>query len=201
VLKLVRFPRSTNVERVALALAYKRLEVESVWVDPGDRSPVIELSGQKLVPVLIDGDRVVPDSTAILAHLEERFPEPPLYPSDPARRAEVGVFVDWFNRVWKAPPNRMEAAIDSGGAADPADGAWLQEQLDIFEALLHGRDHLFGVFGVADCAAWPFLRYAVHVDADDPWTFHHVLHDNMRLGARHPRLAEWIERVAERPMV
>ena len=199
-LKLVRFERSTNVERVALALAYKGLEVEPVWVDPGDRSPVREISGQDLVPVLIDGDRVVSDSTAILEHLEERFPEPALYPADPARRAEVRVFLDWFNRVWKAPPNRMTDAVESGAQPDPADGAWLQDALELFEALLQDRDHLFGEFGAADCAAWPFLRYAAHVDPDDPWTFHQLLHQHMRLDSRHPRLTAWIERVAERPM-
>jgi glutathione S-transferase len=203
VLKLVRFERSTNVERVALALAYKGLEVEPIEVTPDDRSPVRELSGQDLVPVLIDGELVLPDSTAILEHLEERFPEPPLYPADPARRAEVRIFIDWFNRVWKTPPNRMADAIDLG-MADPEalarDGASLQETLELFEALLDGRDHLFGDFGAADCAAWPFLRYAKSIDRDDPWTFHRVLHDHMQLDARHARLADWIDRVGARPM-
>jgi glutathione S-transferase len=204
VLKLVRFPRSTNVERVALALAHKGLEVESVWVDPDDRTPIRELSGQDLVPVLIDGELVISDSAAILEHLEARFPDPPLYPSDPARRAEVRLFIDWFNRVWKRPPNRMTEAIESG-AGDPEaiarDGAKLQARLDLFEDLLNGRDHLFGIFGAADCAAWPFLRYAVELDPEDPWTFHRVLHEHMHLGEHHPRLADWIERMAERPMV
>ena len=108
-LRLYRFPFSTNVERVALALAHKGIEVESVWVDPADRSEVVRISGQELVPVLVDGDRVVADSTAILEHLEERFPERPLYPADPARRAELRLFVDWFNRVWKRPPNLIVA--------------------------------------------------------------------------------------------
>jgi RNA polymerase-associated protein len=202
-LKLVRFPRSTNVERVALALAHKGIDVESVDVDPDDRSPVRELSGQDLVPVLIDGDLVLPDSTAILEHLEARFPEPPLYPADPARRAEVRIFIDWFNRVWKGPPNRMSDAIDAGAGEREAiarDGAWLQESLGLFEALLQDRDHLFGEFGAADCAAWPFLRYAAALDPDDPWTFHRVLHEHMRLDGRHPRLADWIDRMAARPM-
>jgi maleylpyruvate isomerase len=203
VLKLVRFERSTNVERVALALAYKGLEVESIDVTPEDRSPVRELSGQDLVPVLIDGELVLPDSTAILEHLEERFPEPALYPADAARRAEVRIFIDWLNRVWKGPPNRMADAIDAGdpdAAAIERDGAWLQDALELFEGLLAGREHLFGEFGAADCAAWPFLRYAVSIDRDDPWTFHRVLNEHMQLDSRHPRLADWIERVGSRPM-
>ena len=61
--------------------------------------------------MLVDDRLVVSDSTAILRHLEERQPEPRLYPHDPARRAEAEVFVDWFNRVWKVAPN----ALESGG--------------------------------------------------------------------------------------
>jgi glutathione S-transferase len=200
VLKLVRFERSTNVERVALVLAHKGIEVESIWVSAEDRTPIRDLSGQDLVPVLVDGELVIPDSTTIIEHLEARFPDPPVYPADPALRAEVRIFVDWFNRVWKRPPNRMADAIDAGGTADPRDGAKLQDRLELFEGLLQGREYLFGEFGAADCAAWPFLRYAAHLDRDDPWTFHQILHQHMTLDERHPRLADWIERMAARPM-
>jgi len=51
-MRLYRLHRSTNVERVALALAYKGVEVESVWVEPDDREPVEQVSGQPLVPVI-----------------------------------------------------------------------------------------------------------------------------------------------------
>ena len=49
------------------------------------------------------------DSPRILEHLEKRFPEPPLFPVDTARREELGTFLDWFNRVWKGPPNQIAA--------------------------------------------------------------------------------------------
>ena len=58
-MRLYRIPFSTNVERVALALAHKGLEVEPVDVDPNDRSPIVAVSGQSLVPVLEDEGRVV----------------------------------------------------------------------------------------------------------------------------------------------
>jgi glutathione S-transferase len=204
-LRLYRFRYSTNVERVALALAHKRLEVESVWIDPADRAPVREASGQDLVPVLVDGDRVIPDSTAVIEHLEARFPEPPLYPADRARRAEVAVFIDWFNRVWKVAPNALADALDAGG--DPEDpklrahARQIQEHLDVFAGLLTGREHLFGPFSAADCAAWPFVRYAAHLDEDDTETFHRVIHEHQRLDPqRHAGVAAWIDRVAQRPM-
>ena len=198
-LRLYRFPFSTNVERVALALAHKRLEVESVWIDPADRSEVVRISGQELVPVLADGDRVIADSTAILEHLEQRFPEPPLYPADPARRAELRLFVDWFNKVWKAPPNLI---VDEEAKASPDREriaeleAQLAGALPLFEDLLAGRDFLFGhELSAADVAAFPFLKYALLWEEGDPDRFHEVLRDGLRLHGHFPRLESWIRRI------
>jgi glutathione S-transferase len=197
-LRLYRFRYSTNVERVALALAYKGLEVESVAVDPADRSVARAVSGQDLVPVLVDGDDVITDSTRILHHLERRFPDPPLFPSDPAAAAEVEVFLDWFNRAWKREPNLI--ADGAGSAADVERwSARMRRRLDVFEGLLTGREHLFGAFGAADCAAWPFLRYAVAIEPDDDEPFHQILHERMPLESRHRNLRDWIARVDERP--
>jgi glutathione S-transferase len=202
-LRLYRFRHSTNVARVALALAHKGLEVESVEIDPADRAPVRELSGQDLVPVLVDGDQVITDSTRILHHLEERRPQPPLFPADPAARAEVEIFLDWFNRAWKREPNLIAEAIERGEGHGEDVARWsarLQRRLDLFEGLLTGRDHLFGDFGAADCAAWPFLRYAEHIDPYDDEVFHRVLHERMTLGDGHANLRAWIARMGDRPM-
>jgi glutathione S-transferase len=202
-LRLYRFPFSTNVERVALALAHKGLEAESVWIDPADRSEVVRISGQELVPVLVDGERVVSDSTAILEHLEERFPEPPLYPADPARRAELRLFVDWFNHVWKRPPNLIvaeEQKPEPGRARIAELEARIAEALPLFEELLAGRDYLFGAeLSAADCATFPFLKYALLWEEGDPDRFHEVLRDTLQLDRRFPRLEAWIRRIDELP--
>jgi glutathione S-transferase len=202
-LRLYRFPFSTNVERVALALAHKGLEAESVWIDPADRSEVVRISGQELVPVLVDGDRVVSDSTAILEHLEERFPEPPLYPADPARRAELRLFVDWFNHVWKRPPNLIvaeEQKPEPGRARIAELEARIAEALPLFEELLAGRDYLFGAeLSAADCATFPFLKYALLWEEGDPDRFHEVLRDTLQIDGRFPRLEAWIRRIDELP--
>ena len=71
VIRLYRAPFSTNVDRVAIALALKGLETESVVISYEDRSPVIEVSGQGLVPVIVDDGEVIADSTRILRHLDE----------------------------------------------------------------------------------------------------------------------------------
>ena len=201
-MRLYRFQFSTNVERVALALAHKGLEVESVWIDPEDRSPVREVSGQDLVPVLDDGGQIIADSTRILEHLETRYPEPPLYPQEEDRRAEMMVFIDWFNRVWKRPPNEI---VDELAGDRPDDdrvaelAGELSGSLELFEAMLAGRDYLMGEFSAADCAAFPFLKYGLFNDPEDTELFHKVLVDNLPIDPAHPRLCAWIERTDERP--
>ena len=204
-IRFYRFPYSTNCERLSLALGHKGLEFEPVEIDPADRSPVRKVSGQDLVPVIDDGGKVVHDSMAIVRYIEERYPDKPLYPTDPARRAEVLIFIDWFNRVWKVPPNAMEAEM---GRQSPDHGkiaAWSAEMkghLDLFESMLQGRNHLMGdEFTAADVCAWPFLRYSViPMDAKDGYLFHKILIDHQPLGESHPRLKAWIQRVSEYPL-
>jgi glutathione S-transferase len=206
VIRLYRAPFSTNVERVALALAHKGLEVESVWIAYEDRSPVERVSGQSLVPVVeFDDGAVVFDSMQIVRVLEERFPAAPLYPAGFAGRARTMHFIDWFNDVWKVAPNAIEAEIaapEPDFARVDALAGEMAAALDRFEGMLGGREYLFGDdFSAADCCAYPFLKYAAWRDRADDELFHRVLDGYQQLGDDHPRLAAWIERIDERPRV
>ena len=201
VITLYRAPFSTNVERVALAPAHKGLETESVVIDYADRSRVEEVSRQGLVPVIDDDGVVVNDALAILRHLEERHPGPPLFPDDPARRAELDVFLDWFEREWKRPPNAIEEERE-GTSPDARRiaglSALMDQRLDLFERMLTGRDHLFGDLSAADFYAFPFLKYARSRDPLDNELFHRVLDEHQSVAGR-PRLAAWIERIGAMP--
>jgi glutathione S-transferase len=129
----------------------------------------------------------------ILRELEQLAPDPPLWPAEPARRAESDVFVDWFNRVWKIAPNRM--AEEPRAPEHDTWAAELRGSLDRFEALLGGRDFLLGAeLGIGDVIAFPFLKYAAGIEPDDPDPFHHVLAEHLALGGEHPRLRGWIAR-------
>jgi glutathione S-transferase len=202
VLRIYRIPFSTNVERVSLALGHKGIKVEWIDLDPHDRVEVERVSGQPLVPVLVDDGHVVADSTAILRYLERLQPEPRVFPSQPARRAELDIFIDWFNRVWKRAPNEIEAERakpQPNGERIEALGHELSAALDVFEALLDGREYLFGEFSAADCAAFPFLKYAVDRNEEDDEPFHEILREFQRLEGRYPLLEAWIRRVDRRP--
>jgi glutathione S-transferase len=194
-IRCLRIPFSTNAERVALAAGHKGVPIEWIDIDPDDRSYAEELSGQPLVPVLTAGDEVVSDSPRILDWLEERFPEPSLLPRDPAPKAEVRIFADWFNRVWKTYPNGINDGV--GDAAVHA--SEMRRAVALFESLLEGRDFLFGEFGLADVTAFPFLKYAslgLAPGDDDP--FHAVLVEHMSLEADSP-LHAWVARVGALP--
>jgi glutathione S-transferase len=190
-----RIPYSTNVERVALAAAYKGVEID--WVDV---ERVREVSGQELVPVLVADGEVVSDSPRVL---ETRYPDPPLWPRDPAWRAEASIFVEWFKEAWKGPPNELEAELRKGEPDDARVdelGSRMLAWLDTFEELLDGREYLLGDFGVADVVAFPFLKYGrLGLPDGDDELFHRILVERQPIGERHPRLAAWVDRVDARP--
>jgi glutathione S-transferase len=200
-MRLYEIPFSANVERVTLALAHKGLSVEKIMSDPADRAPIRAISGQDLVPVLVEDDRrVIFDSTVILRRLEAIRPDRPLWPRDHARRAELDVFADWFNRVWKVAPNTIYGELDSPApdqARITALGREMREALDLFEDLLDGRDFLYGArLTAADCLAFPFLKFAaLPPDPADDEFFHRILVDHQPLTDNHPGLAAWIRRV------
>lgn len=96
--RLYHVPLSPFCRKVRLSLAEKRIEVELVeeryWEADADflrRNP----AGK--VPVLKMGGRTLADSTAICEYIEEKHPEPPLFPRSPEARYEVRRLVAWFD--------------------------------------------------------------------------------------------------------
>jgi len=196
-MRLHAIPHSTNVHRVQIALALKGLEVEVIQHAVADRGAIRALSGQDLVPVLeADDGEILTDSMPIVAWIDARWPEPNrLYPKDPRARREVEAFIDFFNFVWKVPPNAIDAAR---GADDPRVDGWraqLAAWQSGFEALLHDRPFLFGDrVSAADVCAYPFLRFATSSDPSDDDLFHGVLKDAL---PALPRLSAWTDRMAD----
>jgi maleylpyruvate isomerase len=94
-MKLYTFFRSSASYRVRIALNLKGLDYEHAPIHlrrgGGEQfSPAYKAKNpQALVPALEDGGRPLTQSLAIIEYLEERYPEPPLLPKDPADRAAV----------------------------------------------------------------------------------------------------------------
>lgn len=201
-IRIYRAPWSTNCERIALALAHKGLEAESVMIEYSDRSAVEAVSGQGLVPVIVDEGEVVNDSVAIMRHLDRKYGEPLLFPPDDPARAHCEVFVEWFNEVYKAAPNRIEAVLEGEAPGEPPIAelaSTIAGHLDLLDRMLAGRDYLFGDVSAADFVAFPHVKYAAGRPDGDDELFHLILDDHQSVEGR-SNLAAWIERVGARPM-
>jgi maleylacetoacetate isomerase len=97
-MKLYGFFRSSAAFRVRIALNLKGLAYDDAFVHlrRGDqaRPDYRRINPQGLVPALeIDGTTLI-QSLAIIEYLDERHPEPPLLPADPAAKARVRALAD-----------------------------------------------------------------------------------------------------------
>jgi len=181
VLTLYDADRCPYCARVRIVLAEKELDHETVVVDLDDRPAwIYEKNPLGRVPVLEEGAFVLPESAVIMEYLEERYPEPPLWPADPAERAAGRLLVERFDqlsRPYYALRRGDEEARDRlGGELAKLDG------LLAGQAFLTGRE-----FGIADAAYLPWTLRAetmLGVDLD-----------------QYAALAEWVARTGERPSV
>jgi glutathione S-transferase len=167
--------------RVRIVLAEKGIEYETVQVDLDDRpSWIYEKNPLGKVPVLEEDTFVLPESAVINEYLEERYPEPALWPEDPGERSLGRLLVfrfDELSRPYYALRRGEDGAADRFGAALARLDAVLQEQ-----PYLSGRE-----FGLADAGYVPWIVRARDKLDVDPGSF----------GA----LSDWLRRLTERPSI
>ncbi|TML27093.1 MAG: glutathione S-transferase family protein [Actinobacteria bacterium] len=167
--------------RVRITLAEKGIEYETVEVDLDDRPAwIYEKNPLGRVPVLEEEAFVLPESVVIDEYLEERYPEPALWPADAAERAFGRLLVFRFDQVSK-PYYALRREED--GARERLDA-----ELAKLNAVLAARPYLSGrEYGLAD------ISYV-------PW----ILRARDRLGVDlrpFGALAEWLERLSARPAI
>ena len=116
-LELHQFRYSAFCLKVRMVLQAKGLSFRTVEVTPGiGQVAVFRLSGQRQVPVLVDGDIVLADSSAIARHLERREHSPALIPFEPKAAAQVHLLEDWADTTLAAA---VRAALVQAAAFDP----------------------------------------------------------------------------------
>jgi glutathione S-transferase len=95
-LELYQWELSQYSEKVRLILDYKGLDYRKIEVTPGmGQVELFRLTGQKQVPVLKDGHKYIVDSTAIAKYLDSEYPDRPVIPTNPKKRATALLLEDW----------------------------------------------------------------------------------------------------------
>jgi glutathione S-transferase len=152
---------------------------------------VLRVNPRRQVPVLVDADVEIFDSTQIFEYLEDKWPHPPLWPQSPAARArarqlELSSDEIFFPHVFRLMGLR--------GTPDPvASPDWVKARLGIeqyykaMEHLLTGRPYLADVFTYADIAFYMAQFFAAR--------------HTVPLTTSHPNLLAWRRRMAHRPAV
>lgn len=201
-LELYRFEGSPNCERVEMALRFQGRKHRLVEIDrDGNRSEVVEVSGQHLVPVLLHDGKSVPDSSAILDYLDSLGGAPALFPREPQADATARILIGWFDRVWKRSMNRILQAY-----ASPApDAVTIDSELTnldrltgFVDAWLENRRFLATDErpSAADFAYFPFLKHSRkrYPPLYESWN-RFATSIRGRRDAAH--LESWIDRMAE----
>ena len=134
-----------------------------------------ELSPLRRIPVLVEGDRVINDSSVICQYLEERHPSPPLYPSDIGDRAQarwleeycdswLGDVVVWGMFYQKGVKRYLFGEEPDEAVVARARDEQLPIALDYLESQLPAQGFLFGdAPSMADISIASFLRNAAFV--------------------------------------
>ena len=181
---LHHFPLDPASRQVRLALGEKRLPFLEIqvryWETPAEFTA---LNPSGLPPVLVETrnqrNLVVCEARAILEHIEETEPEPPLLGRDPSERAEARRLLQWFDRKFDNEVNgfllheKMEKRLLRMGAPDLAalrhGREGLRMHLGYIESLLQTRDWLAGRrMSLADFAAAAHLS-VIDYFGDVPW--------------------------------
>jgi len=188
-------PLSMFGAKVQIAAREKGIDFDLVMV-PFDfhrlyapRHPeVLRINPKRQVPVLVDGDLELFDSTQIFEFLEDLRPEPPLWPRQRVDRARARLLEHQSDEVY------FPFIIRLMGLQDDLQGAPAREAIEgalawsrRMEDLLAGRDWLAGSYTFADIAFYMASFFGERLGA--PWP------------AEFTRLHAWRARMTQRPAV
>ena len=169
-------------------IAHEKCEIRT----HADREVLLRVNPRGEVPALVDDGAVICDSKVICAYLEERHPEPALYPRDLALRARC--------RYLELSPTPTSTRACSGSGSSSSRGRSSRSRYPTrsraarkrssattrgSSASSPGREWFLGEFSLVDVALTPHLRSAAFMGYPP--------------GEKHPGLTAWLARGAARP--
>lgn len=143
---------------------------------------VVRINPKRQVPVLIDGDLELFDSTQIFEYLELLKRDPALWPSEPKARARARLLEHKSDEVYFPHVVRLMSDPRAPGAHDAASRFYAE-----MERTIAGREWLAGAYGYADIAFYMAQLFGERMGAP--------------IAAELPRLHAWRDRMSARPAV
>ncbi len=194
-MKLYSGPLSMFGAKVEIAAREKGFDFELVMVpfDPArgydpKHPEVVRVNPKRQVPVLIDGDLELFDSTQIFEYLEDLKPEPALWPNDAKARAWARQLEHRSDEVYFPHVIRLMGLDETPDdpAAVAARAACARYYRDM-ERVLDDREYLAEAYSYADIAFYMAQVFGARKGAP--------------MGSETPNLLAWRERMGKRPAV
>jgi len=194
-MKLYSGPLSMFGAKAEIAALEKVLEFELVMVPfematlyQPKHPEVLRINPKRQVPVLVDGDLELFDSTQIFEYFETLRPEPALWPAEPKARARARLLEHKSDEVYFPSIVRLmglQNAPDDPAAVEAraASAAFYEEM----ERTLGAREWLAGSYSYVDIAFYMAQLFGARMGAP--------------MGEAHPRLLAWRDRMSARPAV
>ena len=185
---------SPYVRKVLAAMNLKAVAYQVDPITPFFGNDEFErVSPLRRIPVLIDGDFAISDSSVICDYLDDAYPGHTLFPRDPKQRARARWFEEFADTrlgdlfIWSLFYQKVVRPAVWGEASDEervrkAEEEEIPATLDYLEAQLPADSFLFGEIGVADIAIASFFRNGAYAGFQTD-------------ANRWPRTAAFVERV------
>jgi len=193
-------PLSLFSRKVEIALAEKGLNFDRVMVPFSQTKgyapkhpAVIAANPKGQVPVLIDGDLTLYDSTVIIEYLEDKYPSPALFPREPKARARCRLLELEADEILLVPVRALMFRSEPPGPdtarrqEQERAAAKAEEMLLVHYAAraakLGDQEYLCDTFSVADIATFMTIHHGLRLGAPP-------LLDRQNLSSWHSRLAK-----------
>ncbi|HYD06339.1 MAG TPA: glutathione S-transferase family protein [Reyranella sp.] len=194
-MKLYSGPLSMFGAKAEIAAHEKGLDFELVMVPfematlyQPKHPEVLRINPKRQVPVLVDRDLEIFDSTQIFEYLETIKPEPALWPAEPKARARARLLEHKSDEVYFPPIIRLmglQQAPDDPAAVEARAAAMAYH--DEMERTIGDRQWLAAAYSYADIAFYMAQLFGARMGAP--------------MDERHPRLLAWRDRMSARPAV
>jgi len=188
---------------VLLLLEIKKADYNPILLSESDgdtkTSEFLALAPRRRTPVLRDGDMVLWESVAILAYLDQKFPEPPLFGRNPEETGHIWrvilecvCYLEAFSEaivdgVFDRRVNMSEAQFREAAAK-------VHAEFQNFENQLSEHDWLAGdTISAADLVVYPFTEIFLRACAREPAASLDL--GFLPLDKHHPAIAAWHERI------